>query len=186
MSNHYTYSVPFTAEELAEDYVAQKMTQAEVGRKWGVSQKVVWLALKKMGIETRKASPRNQRGAMNPNWKGGRHLAPASASYSPYMDAGYVSIYAPDHAHARKSGYAAEHIVVALAEKGIEKLPSGHCVHHIDLRKNNNDPSNLEICSHKEHQRFHSQLEELAAKMLLETGLIKFERGVGYVKTQSS
>lgn len=55
MSNKYTYSVPFTEEELYEDYVNQVITQAEIARKYGVSQKVVWRALHKMGIPTRKA-----------------------------------------------------------------------------------------------------------------------------------
>lgn len=51
MSNMYTYSVPFTDAELHSDYVINNMTQAEIGKKWNVSQKVVCRALLKGKIE---------------------------------------------------------------------------------------------------------------------------------------
>lgn len=183
MSNRYSYSVPFSAEELHADYVESVMTQAEVGRKWGVSQKVVWRALQRMGIPTRRAVARNQHMSANNNWRGGRHLLPAVAHYGPYADQGYVAIYRPHHPHARKNGYVAEHIVVALECSGADRIASGECVHHINLQKSDNAPDNLAICTYKDHQRYHSQLEELAVKLLLETGQIRFQVGVGYVET---
>jgi hypothetical protein len=88
VSNGYTYSVPFTADELHHDYVACGMTQREIGERWGVSQKVVWRALLKSGIATRKATARNQRLERNPNWKGGRILEAKRAAHAPYASGG--------------------------------------------------------------------------------------------------
>ena len=96
MSNKYTYSVPFTEEELYEDYVNQVMSQAEIARKYGVSQKVVWRALHKMGIPTRKAYKRNQKGPLNSNWKGGRVLDNKRTYKTSYQTQGYMLIRKPE------------------------------------------------------------------------------------------
>lgn len=182
MSNAYTYCVPFSAEQLAADYLDLKLSQLEIAQKWGVSQKVVWRALKRIGVPSRRAVARNQSGSSNQNWKGGRHLLPAVPHKGPYSDAGYVAVHSPSHPHARKNGYVAEHIVVALDASGRDRLIKGECVHHINLRKDDNRSDNLTICTHKIHQGYHSQLEELAVKLLLETGKIRFSEGVGYVE----
>lgn len=70
MSNKYTYSVPFSRDELFEAYVTQGMSQHEVAVKFGTTQKVVWRALHKFGIPVRKAIKRDQRGEKNSTWKG--------------------------------------------------------------------------------------------------------------------
>lgn len=186
MSNRYSYSVPFTAEQLHADYVGAEMTQVEVAKKWGVSQKVVWRALQKAGVACRKAAVRNQRLERNKNWRGGKTLAPQSSRKSAYSDRSYVMVYDRGHPHARANGYVAEHIKVALKEAEFERLPEGYCVHHVNLKKDDNASSNLEICTHSRHQFYHTQLEELAVKLLLETGRIKFEKGVGYVEAPTS
>lgn len=182
MSNRYTYSVPFTAGELHADYVVSGMTQVEIARKWSVSQKVVWRALLKAGIASRKAAPRNQRLERNNNWRGGVTLSPATGKRAPFLDRGYRLVYKPEHPHAMKAGYVYEHVLVALNAASLERLPQGHCVHHINLRKDDNRPENLEICSHKIHQAHHTKLEELAVQLLLDTGKVKFIPGVGYVE----
>jgi hypothetical protein len=46
------------------------LTQAEVAREIGRSQKVIWNCMRRHGIEARSAAPREQRGEANPNWKG--------------------------------------------------------------------------------------------------------------------
>jgi len=60
MSNQYTYSVPFTEEEIFDCYINKQMSQVEIGSLFGISQKVVWLAMKKMGIQARKTYKRNR------------------------------------------------------------------------------------------------------------------------------
>ena len=56
-----------------------------------------------------------------------------------------------------------EHIVVAERILG-RKLPSGAQVHHVDLNRTNNDPSNLVICpSDAYHKLLHQRLRALLA-----------------------
>jgi len=70
MSNQHTYQVPFTKEQLHRDYHDYGMSQDEIASKWGTTQKVVWKAMKKLGIKARKAFKRDQEGPNNDSWKG--------------------------------------------------------------------------------------------------------------------
>jgi hypothetical protein len=65
-----------------------------------------------------------------------------------------------------------EHTLVAEQSIG-RKLIKGEVVHHIDGDKGNNIQTNLLVCSIKEHNRIHGQLEALAM-LLLQEGQIKF------------
>lgn len=69
---------------MANQYTAQKIdvgeavklyrsgaTQVEVAEILGTTQKVIWRRLQKAGIKCREAAPRNQKGSLNNNWKGG-------------------------------------------------------------------------------------------------------------------
>ena len=179
MSNKYTYSVPFTEEELYEDYVNQVMSQAEIARKYGVSQKVVWRALHKMGIPTRKAYKRNQKGPLNSNWQGGRVLDNKRTYKTSYQTQGYMLIRKPEHPNANKSGYVYEHIYVALEKYGLEKLPSGFCVHHINENKLDNRKDNLVLCTNSKHGYYHASLIPLIQK-LVDNGVIAFNEEKGY------
>jgi len=179
MSNQYTYSVPFTEEELHDCYVNQGMSQAEIGVKFGTTQKVVWRAMKKMGIPTRKSAPRNQADSLNNNWRGGRVLQGKKAKHGPINDRGYWYIRDPAHAHATKNGYVAEHIVVATNIIG-RPLKYNEVVHHINLKKEDNRPDNLIILTRKRHAQLHAQLDAVAAK-LLEENIIAFTAEEGYV-----
>ena len=69
MSNKYTYSVPFTKEELEASYLAG-LTQHELAERYHVSQKVIWRAMRNFGIKARIAKKRNQSGENNDSWKG--------------------------------------------------------------------------------------------------------------------
>lgn len=68
---------------------------------------------------------------------------------------GYKKILMATHPRADGKGYVFEHILIA--EKVIGRtLAESEEVHHKDLDKLNNDPSNLVICaSHSEHMAFH-------------------------------
>jgi len=173
MSNKYTYSVPFTEEELYDCYVNQEMSQSECGVRFGVSQKVIWLAMKKMGIPSRVAAKRDQRGPKNSSWKGGRVLVAASTGDTRFSDAGYWYIRKPDHPNATKSGYVAEHVFVVTEQAG-RALEKGECVHHKDMNKQNNVPDNLVICDRRQHREYHLQLE-LIAIQLYRAGLVEFD-----------
>ena len=179
MSNKYTYSVPFTDEELYDLYVNQVMSQKEIADRYGVSQHVVQRAMKKMGIPSRVAAKRNQTGINNTSWRGGRTLFAARAGDTRFSDAGYWYVRKPDHPNATKNGYVAEHILVATEQAG-RPLTEGECVHHIDMNKQHNTSENLIICTRKQHREYHLQLE-LIAIQLYRAGLVVFDRNKGYV-----
>jgi len=175
MSNKYTYSVPFTEEELFDCYINQGMSQTEVGVKFGTTQHVVWKAMQRMKLPARKAYKRDQEGTKNSSWKGGRVLMGQSCKANRYCGAGYWYILNPDHPNAMKSGYVGEHIVIATDQRG-EPLQEEECVHHKDFIKQNNHQDNLHICTRKHHRELHLQLEHIAVQ-LYRTGLVDFVDG---------
>ncbi|QYK68299.1 HNH endonuclease [Paenibacillus sp. S02] len=185
MANKYTYSVPFTEEELYTAYVIDGLSQDECAVRFGTTQKVIWRAMKKMGVPTRKAIKRNQYGENNSSWKGGRvlvnHKTPNGHRFlsSRNESKGYYMVRQPDHPHANKNGYVFEHIVVALKAAGREKLDPDECVHHIDFVRTNNSPENLIICSKNKHREYHGKLESLVGEML-DKGLVEFDSDLGY------
>ncbi len=181
MSNKYTYSVPFTEEELLHDYTVSLMSQTEIGTKYNTTQHVVWRAMKKMGIATRKAKKRNQYGSLNSSWKGGRVLSGASKRQRGERAAfgnGYYYVLQPDHPNAGSGGYVAEHIAKITKHIG-RALCKGEVVHHINLNKHDNSIANLAVSNRKQHAIWHNQLEE-AAVILMKQGLISFTPENGY------
>jgi hypothetical protein len=184
MSNKYTYTVPFTEEQLHHDYVELRMSQTEIAAKYGTTQKVVWRAMAKMGVASRQASKRDQRGPNNSTWRGGRILVAASkrpVGERAAFGNGYWYVLMPDHPNVGSKGYVAEHVLVATRERGAPLQP-GEMVHHIDMNKHNNAPENLAICTAKEHGEYHNQLELLGAS-LLAAGLVTFTADGGYETT---
>ena len=67
--NKYTYKPPCDKESLERMYNSG-MSQTECAKKLGVSQKIIFTAMKHYGIKSRKAAPRDQKGTKNNNWKG--------------------------------------------------------------------------------------------------------------------
>lgn len=69
---------------------------------------------------------------------------------------GYIGIYKPDHHRAMNNGMVYEHILVAESMLGRELMDS-EVVHHLDLCRSNNDPSNLIVFkTMSDHTRFHN------------------------------
>lgn len=172
MTNIYTYKSPCNEETLYDLYVVKGMTQTEIAEKLGTSQKVIWRALKKMGIPSRKAAKRDQSGEKNSSWKGGRVLQAKKAGKTRFSDGGYWYVRVPDHPNATKGGYVGEHILVATEKYG-RTLGRGECVHHLDMCKQNNTPSNLVIVTRKQHRDLHLQLELIAIQLYRE-GMVLF------------
>lgn len=68
---------------------------------------------------------------------------------------GYVLVFVGfDHHLAGPRGYAYEHRLVAERKLG-RRLSSGEIVHHIDGRKRNNSPDNLEVFPSRWHHNAH-------------------------------
>jgi hypothetical protein len=67
----------------------------------------------------------------------------------------YVYAVVPDHPRAIKFGYILVHRVVMENHLG-RLLDSGEIVHHVNGDKKNNDISNLEVMSKREHARRHA------------------------------
>jgi hypothetical protein len=139
----------------------------------------------KMGIPTRKAAKREQRGVLNSAWKGGRILSARNkrqrgerASFGN----GYYYILDPTHPNAGSGGYVAEHIVIATRERG-RALDQGEMVHHVDLDKHNNAPKNLAITTSRQHAEWHCQIEEIAVSFIRE-GKVAFDAARGYYRVE--
>jgi hypothetical protein len=157
------------------------MSQIEIGIKYNVSQRVVWRAMKRMGIPARKAVKRNQWRENNTSWKGGRVLQatkPRQRGERTSFGNGYYYILDPQHPNAGKDGYVGEHIVIACQARGT-CIKSGEIVHHINLNKHDNRPENLVITNRTIHANWHNQLEEIAVKFMND-GLIGFSPFGGY------
>jgi hypothetical protein len=177
MSNQFSYTIPFTEAELHRDYVQLGMSQAEIAAKYSTTQKVVWRAMRKMGVPTRKAAKRNQTRAKNSTWKGGRVLCARvkrQRGERASFGNGYFYLLLPDHPNANKGGYVAEHIAVWTAHAG-RPIRDGEMIHHINLNKHDNRIENLAMTTAAEHALWHNQLEELAVTLLLRQGRITFD-----------
>jgi len=180
--NGYSYKAPCTAEELYDLYVNKKMSQPQIARQLGVSTKMIYTAMKKMGLPGIKGVSGNKPGPLAGAWKGGRVFQPQPrrvAGVSGMFGKGYYYIFDPAHPNAAKSGYVAEHVRVAVAARGSPLIRRKEVVHHINLNKEDNRAENLIICTRQQHGEFHNQLEVIAVK-LLNKGLITFNRETGY------
>lgn len=68
MANKYTAKPIPESEEVTKMYESG-MTQKEIGQHYGTTQKVVFSWFKKLGIKSRIAYKRNQKGELNSSWK---------------------------------------------------------------------------------------------------------------------
>lgn len=68
---------------------------------------------------------------------------------------GYLYIYKPTHPNSIKSGYVAEHRLVAEEKIG-RFLKNNEVVHHINENKHDNSPDNLQVMTASEHNKLHA------------------------------
>lgn len=128
------------------DLYESGMTQEEVAKELGTTQKVVWKRMKEIGYEARVAFKRNQYGESNDSWQGGRTI----------QSNGYVYIKSVGHPKALVQGdYVLEHRL-AVEEVIGRYLEEGEVVHHINGKKDDNHPENLYITNPSEHVRMHN------------------------------
>ena len=92
-----------------------------------------------------KWTPKNNVGANNPNFAGGKYID----------DKGYVRVLLPDHPRNIK-GYVYEHRLVM--EKYLDRyLKHWETVHHINEIKTDNRVENFYLCMPKEHSAVHME-----------------------------
>lgn len=126
-------------------------TQEEIAAALKLGEKVIWRVMRNHGLAARRAGPRDQRGAKNNAWRGGRSVT----------SKGYVLVLSPDHPRATAEGYVFEHIVVAERKLGRRLRwhgpghPDSEIVHHLDGDRQNNDPANIAVTSFVEHLNRH-------------------------------
>jgi hypothetical protein len=148
--NASTWSPPIDPDLLRYLY-ERGATQAELAAELKTTSKVIQVALRRLGIRCRKAAKRDQRGAKNSSWKGGRIVD----------GAGYILVLARDHHRANCRGYVREHVLVMEEKLGRRLVwfgasdPRTEIVHHKNRDKKNNHPDNLDIESFASHAEEH-------------------------------
>jgi hypothetical protein len=89
---------------------------------------------------------------------------------------GYILIKDYNHPHRNWANDIMEHRLVVEKVLG-RYLTKKECVHHIDMTRNNNSPSNLYLCKNKsENLKIHASLNKLV-KQLLDHKIIDFKNG---------
>jgi len=107
--------------------------------------------------------PRSSRGDRHANYGDGRFLA----------SDGYVMVRVGVRQYEREHILVMEGVLGRPIDRRVER------VHHVDLDKSNNAPSNLALmASELEHKRAHRSLESVAAG-LVRDGVIVFDRASG-------
>lgn len=164
---------------LRNAYLEDKRSIASLAREIGCTVGPVRDALRALGIKTRgnkaayeeliRTSPRHGENAAN--WRGGRKQT----------GAGYWYVYQPDHPYATKAGYVMEHRLVM--EKMIGRyLEPGEVVHHINGKKDNNRPENLELKENGIHISEHFKASHEVTKLRKENEELKTK--ITELKTQ--
>lgn len=135
--------------EKVKELYESGLTQEEVGKILGCSQKVICKFMKRHGIKARPSANNlpKKYGANNPAWRGGKNI-----------HGGYVRIRTPKDclSSGDSNGYIREHDYIM--EKHIGRpLQKGEVVHHINGIKTDNRIENLMLLTNSEHMKVHSE-----------------------------
>ena len=97
---------------------------------------------------------------LHPGWLSGESISSRK---------GYIRVKAPDWYEGVTDGrYVDEHVVVYCASRGFSKVPSGFCIHHLDMSKTNNDPKNLIMLTNADHRLLHAWIDRAVVQRLSE------------------
>ena len=179
MANQYSYDAFITEKEVFDLYHVKIMTIAEIARKFNVSDKRVYTAVKKLGIPLRKNKKRDFIKRVEGRYKGEKVFDKKVAKHTNFKDREYIMVYAPEYKCANKSGYVSEHKLNVLKNLHIEDLPKGTCIHHINMNKSNNRVENLQVCNKSDHAKYHSRLNDIICD-LFQKEILGFDTEIGY------
>lgn len=152
---------------LRKAYVDDNRTIASLAREIGCTVGPVRDAIIAQGIKTRNSRIVANEGPPRfadraGNWQGGRRR----------LETGYVYVYAPNHLYSTKAGYVMEHRLVMEKELG-RLLEPGEVVHHINGKKDDNRPENLEVKTKENHISEHFKASHEVTKLRKENEELK-------------
>ena len=161
--------VPITVTEdtLAEMYETQGMKLTEIAGLFGCSPATVSAHLQRHGVKVRSCADYQRTEAQAAYFQrlrndGERRRAekpekPKKESAHMFTASnGYVMRKAPDHPRANVHGYVPEHTLVM--EKLIGRyLAEDEVVHHINRKRGDNSPENLQLMTKSEHHALHGR-----------------------------
>lgn len=131
-------------------YLEDGLSTVQIGKIVGLTPGAVGSILTRRGVKLRtskeglaKRYPQGRYGKQAANWKGGRMIIN-----------GYVVVYNSEHPRSGKLNRVFEHIVIAEKKLG-RYLAKDEVVHHINGKKDDNRPENLEVCKRSEHVHHH-------------------------------
>lgn len=85
---------------------------------------------------------------------------------------GYSRVRAPDwYDGGSWEGYVDEHVLNYCVSRSITRVPEGFCVHHLDMDKKNNAPSNLIMLTNADHRLLHAWINEAIVQRLSRKGV---------------
>lgn len=126
---------------------------AERKRRYRLKQKIAKFGVENADRNMQGRHGNHARGADNPRWNNGTMRT----------SQGYIAVKVSDDHHLRQPhGYAYEHQLVAEAKLG-RRLTDNECVHHINGRRDDNRPENIEILSRSGHASEHARMTPRAA-----------------------
>lgn len=163
----------WTAQQKAEFralYECEELSIGDIAVRFGVSNRTIQYHLQRAGVKFRpvgcqtEQAKDKQRGANHHSWRGGRYF---------HSRRGYYYLLKPEHPHANREGYIAEHRYVCeqhlLAEEPTHPalknglLRRSWVVHHKNHNKIDNRPENLEPMQKKHHTPLMHMKAEIAA-----------------------
>jgi len=128
-------------------YLDEKLSCRQIADKLGLTRGNVHYQLRKARTKSRSVDkgmllrfPNGRFGELASNWRGGRRVA----------GKGYICVLKPDHPNASTLGYVMEHRLVMEKKLG-RYLGKGEVVHHINGKKDDNNPTNLEVMTRGKH-----------------------------------
>lgn len=136
-----------TKEQLRELHHVRDISAEDIGKMFGCGASTVRRRLVALGIPKGAGKHRPPTGADHWSWRGGEYRD----------DKGYVFLRRPDHPQAMKTGYVAEHRMVASDILG-KRLHTKDEVHHINGKHGDNRPENLMVVKHGRHQKLHAEV----------------------------
>lgn len=129
--------------EICNLYFKDKLSTNKLAEQFQCHHSTIEFLIERNGYKLRSLSEAGK-GALNPNWKGGRRIC-----------RGYVLIKTPNHPHCDMKNYVMEHRLVVEKHLG-RLLNPKEVVHHVNGNPSDNRIENLKLFTRfKDHFDWH-------------------------------